>query len=352
MMVRLQSGMRLFIMAALLISMSCARIFPENPAGSKVQKYNLREIVRLRTEMDRFCADEQRRAVIRGLLWLLDFTQDDGNFTFIFANYIPMLYEIYSVNDAPAVRDILRSVLRNEAARGASTMAEIFTNGNIQDIILMIGIFDRVGAPTGQYLEYYNTKLRGYDGAACRTDFYQYIRDCNYDKLTDVMCDYSHFRFAYGGAGVRIGRLPPDYRTEFLGACAELPFKYTAGDEGYHDQNYFVTHMVFVMTGYSEYPLPDTAYTRRLKKYILDNFHTVRYRLDDLDLLGEYAECMKIFGLEMDGRVREAMRYIMARQCPDGSWLRVRTKDDDPYDIFHPSWTSISALHYTKLPAR
>ena len=141
--------------------------------------------------------------------------------------------------------------------------------------------------------------------------------------------------------------MPTDYREEFINVCASLPFRYSIRDEdGYRDQNFYATHAVFVMSGYGEYPIPKNKFALRLKKYIHDNFPNVRNRLHDLDLLGEYIECMKIFGFEKEASVREAVQYIVSRQCPDGSWLKKRDKDDDPYDIFHPSWTSITALHY------
>ena len=146
------------------MTFSCKKSFPENPAGSKSQKYNLTEIRLLRNQLENNGADEQRAAVIKGLLWLLDFVQDNGNFSFIFTNYIPMLYETYSINNTSEIRDILQNLLKNEAIRGTSYLPKIFDNNNIQDIILMASIFERIGASSDQYIDYYNKNLKGYDG--------------------------------------------------------------------------------------------------------------------------------------------------------------------------------------------
>jgi hypothetical protein len=51
-------------------------------------------------------------------------------------------------------------------------------------------------------------------------------------------------------------------------------------------------------------------------------------------------------GLGQRAEVLEAINYLVSQQNPDGSWVKKRKKDDDPYDLFHPSWTSITALHY------
>ncbi len=332
---------------ALAITFSCKKPFPVNPAGSTTRNYNREEIRILREELDHTWLNAQRISVIKGLLWLLDFVQDNDNFIFIFHNYIPMLYEVSVIHNDSVIRDIVRKVIKNEGLRGAGHAERIFTKDNEQDIILMIGILERVNAPTGKYIEYFNKYLSGYNGEKCRDEFYSAAKSLNYDKLTDSICDYSHFRFAYKRGMQKSLRLPKDYQDEFLRTCESLPFKYTAADEdGYKDQNYYATHLVFVMTGYGEYPVNDTALARKLRKYILDNFPTVRTRVHDLDLLGEYVECMKIFGLGHRTEVREAVEYLVARQNSDGSWVKNRGKDDDPYDLFHPSWTSITAIHY------
>lgn len=64
------------------------------------------------------------------------------------------------------------------------------------------------------------------------------------------------------------------------------------------------------------------------------------------ELIGEYAECMKIFGPGGREDVKNALDDILKRQRPDGSWACRLNKDMDPYDLFHPSWTSNTALHY------
>ena len=335
------------LIPVLLFTLSCKKPFPVNPAGSASQKYNRDEIRMLRYELKHKSMDMQRAAVIKGLLWLLDFVQDDGNFKFIFTNYIPMLYEVSVINDDQVIRNNARRLIKNEGLRGEAYLESIFDENNIEDIILLIGILEQTGAPPHKYIEYYNKNLKGYDGEQCRADFYRAVKNLDYDKLTDGLCEYSHFRFAYKRGKNSDLRLPKDYMNEFFTACAALLFKYTISDEsGYHDQNYYATHVVFVMTGYGEYRIADIDFTRKLKKYLFNNFQIVRTKVHDIDLLGEYVECMKIFGQSQRADVRESINFIISQQNPDGSWVKKRDKDYDPYDLFHPSWTSITALHY------
>lgn len=337
------------VIAILFLTIACRQSFPENPALSKNRKYNLSEIRILRENLGSIFISRKREAIIKGMLWTLDFVQDNNNFKFIFRNYIPMLYEISVIGSDDTIRDVARRLIRNEAARGEKYIEEEFDENTEEDLVLIIGILGRVNAPADRYIERQRKSNPGYDGENCRDKFYRAVQILDYDKLTDALSDYSHFRFSYGPGRVIGLRVPKDYRDEFIRVCSDLPFKYSLADrDGYHDQNYFATHAIFAMTGYGEYPLPDNRFARRLKRYINDNFPTVYSKVDDIDLLGEYVECMKIIGLGRDELVHEAEERIIRRQGADGSWTKTGGRDNDPYDLFHPAWTSITALLFGK----
>lgn len=262
-----------------------------------------------------------------------------------------MLYEISVINNDPVIQIVMRRLIRNESLRGLAYLKSIYDEDNIEDIILMIGILKQLNLPARKYIDHYAKNMAIFDGNKCRAEFNRAAKARDYDKMTNGICDYSHFRFAFDSGKNGPLRLPPDYRDEFMKTCAATPFIYTFRDEnGYHDQNYYATHVVFFMTGYGRYPIKDSAYARRLKKYLSDNFRIVRSVTNDLDLLGEYVECMKIFGLGGKSEVNEALDFIVTQQNPDGSWVKGKSDDKDPYDLFHPTWTSITALHYNMDP--
>jgi len=348
----LRRGFRqLPVVLALFLVVSCSSDSGRKLCGQG--KCNAAEISLLQKELSGEKTSVKRRAVLKGLLWLLDFTQDERKFRFIFRNYIHMLYEVSAINPDPAVKSIVCRIIRNEASRAEPLMKSIFNDKNVEDIILLVCILDRIKAPSVKYQEYYDRHLSGYDGEKCRRLFYRSLERCDYDKLTDVFSEYSHFRFAYERGLIERFRLPPDYRQEFISKCANIPFIYGIDDSGgYHDQNYFATHAVFAMTGYGEYRLPDSAFSRRLRKYIVANFPAVRKEVDDFDLVGEFVQCMKIMGLGDRRDVRETEVDIVSKQRPDGSWENDPKRSQDPYDLFHPTWTSITALHYDVRMAR
>ncbi len=337
----------IIVVPILLFAFSCKRPFSENPAGSSDRKFNREEIRTLRYELNYKDMTCQRAAVIKGLLWLLDFVQDEKNFRFIFTNYIPMLFEISIINNDPVIQNVTKRLIKNESLRGSVYIDSIYDKNNTEDIILMIGILQQLSFPHKKYLDHYNKNLTVFDGEKSKADFDRAAKSLDYDKMTDGLCEYSHFRFAYKGTKNDALRLPPDYRGALLEKCASTPFVYTIRNASrYHDQNYFATHVVFFMAGYGASRVPDSPYARKLKKYLADNFNSVRTQTDDLDLLGEYVECMKILGLGEKAEVNEALDYIVSQQNPNGSWVRETEGDPDPYDLFHPSWTSITALHY------
>jgi hypothetical protein len=64
---------------------------------------------------------------------------------------------------------------------------------------------------------------------------------------------------------------------------------------------------------------------------------------DDPELLGEFVDCLRAFGLsESDRSVYAGVEYLLESQNPDGSWGDVN--EPDRHKRYHTAWTAVDAL--------
>ena len=104
---------------------------------------------------------------------------------------------------------------------------------------------------------------------------------------------------------------------------------------------YAITHVVYTLNDYSLYYLSprwlpeEYVFLRRnLKQAIL---------IDDPEMVGEFLDAMKSFGLaESHQLIRQGFRYLLAQQNLDGSWGDMEA--EDIYQRYHPTWTAIDGL--------
>jgi hypothetical protein len=63
----------------------------------------------------------------------------------------------------------------------------------------------------------------------------------------------------------------------------------------------------------------------------------------DAELLGEFVDCLRAFGLpESDRVVHSGVEYLLANQNADGSWGDVH--EPDVHKRYHTAWTAIDGL--------
>jgi hypothetical protein len=64
--------------------------------------------------------------------------------------------------------------------------------------------------------------------------------------------------------------------------------------------------------------------------------------LDDPDMVGEFMDSLKAFGLANNGpMVRRGTQYLLSGQNADGSW---GDPNEDDCERFHPTWTAVDGL--------
>jgi hypothetical protein len=86
-----------------------------------------------------------------------------------------------------------------------------------------------------------------------------------------------------------------------------------------------------------------------LPRWLPDEFEFLRANLKvavaagDAELLGEFVDCLRAFGLpDHDPVVRSGVEYLLDSQNADGSWGDLA--EPDVHTRYHTAWTAIDGL--------
>jgi hypothetical protein len=109
----------------------------------------------------------------------------------------------------------------------------------------------------------------------------------------------------------------------------------------FYDTVYAITHVVYTLNDYSLYKLDPRLLPFEFK-FLRDNM-AVAIMQKDADMLGEFMDTLRAFGLTTDDPLmRKGMDYLLAHQNRDGSWGN--TRERDIYLRYHPTWNAVAAL--------
>jgi hypothetical protein len=153
-----------------------------------------------------------------------------------------------------------------------------------------------------------------------------------YDALITA---YSGDRF-----GVKLGA----HYADVLGWLPSLR-PYRGNERGanadFYDTVYAVTHIVYTLNNYSQYRLSPRLLPQEYQ-FLKDNLREAIAE-GDADMLGEFMDSLRAFGLTSDDAViRAGMEYYLSHQNADGSWGKVAAKDI--YERYHPTWNAVAGL--------
>lgn len=144
--------------------------------------------------------------------------------------------------------------------------------------------------------------------------------------------------------GTRSGVLLGANYTDVLKWLPTLrPYRASPKDEGeeFHDTVYAITHIVYTLNNYGQYKLSPRLLPQEFE-FLKTNLRAA-IETDDADMLGEFMDSLRAFGLETsDPLIRSGMEYYLSHQNTDGSWGDVNEKDI--YMRYHPTWNAVAGL--------
>ena len=117
----------------------------------------------------------------------------------------------------------------------------------------------------------------------------------------------------------------------------------------FYESLYAVTHVVYTLNDYSRYRLSPRWLPAEYEFLKMNLREAVR--LEDPDMMGEFLDSLRAFGLEdTHPLIRTGIEFLLSRQNEDGSWGE--TGADDVYHRYHPTWTAIDGLREYKWRGR
>ena len=153
----------------------------------------------------------------------------------------------------------------------------------------------------------------------------------------DVWCDALVLTYTADGFGMPLGT---SYAAVACCAPSMRPYPGTDSTE-FRDIVYAITHLIYTLNDYSRF--------RLLPDWLPQEFEYLRAHLqwpidaDDPELLGEFLDCLRAFGLTVaDPGIAAGVEYLMAHQNGDGSWGDIH--GTDVHKRYHTTWTAIDAL--------
>ena len=301
-------------------------------------------------ELDRVLSsgkiDAREQAVLRGLRWSLVFCDDDTNFNFTFTNYLTMLDELTLHKPEREVHRIAHDAILKEFKRAVPRLPELFTADadGYENFVSILAIAYHHQVPIGPLKEFAGRHFAGVKTPDRLAEFRKAARKRDYDLLTDLVVDTTFKNMAYRWKADKDFRLPPDNYRTIMAECADIPLVHKYGDSGYHDQNYYATHVLLALNHYGQEALKPSPATDRIYFYLTKNYDAVRNKVGDLDLLCEYLYCFRQFAPRGVQFISEGESYVMSLQNPDGSWGTKEDFEGDPYNRLHPTWTAITLL--------
>jgi hypothetical protein len=317
----------------------------------------------------RFTEAERRRAVGRGLRFIYQTALDERNFKEYGSDYLWCFYTVgASVRDAGVRRAARRMGVERArhwrrthrtlpADLDAATLSD-YAFGH--DAATSLGLRDpRLAAQLRRAARRFSARdFLLFDPLteapppdvpqACEFDRAQYARGtracrrCGRPLRMRTPQDvwYDALITAYVGqrSGVRLGAA---YADVLRWLPALRPYAADPASEEFYDDVYAVTHVVYTLNDYGRYRLDP----RRLPAefaFLRAHVHEA-VRRGDADMLGEFLDSLRAFGLdEADPEIRAGVEYLLAHQNPDGSWGDPAARDI--YLRYHPTWNAVAAL--------
>jgi|SRR5882672_6017755 len=141
------------------------------------------------------------------------------------------------------------------------------------------------------------------------------------------------------GYGINLGAQLKDL-LKWLPRLRPYHGRENGANDDFFDCVYAVTHLVYSLNHYNAFRLSPRS--------LPDEFAFLKTNLkeaiamDDGEMLGEFLDSLKAFGLtSRNPLIRAGMDYLLRHQNPDGSWGDV---DAESYTRYHSTWTAIDGL--------
>lgn len=156
----------------------------------------------------------------------------------------------------------------------------------------------------------------------------------------DVWCDALSTAYAAARYEVDVGAAYSDV-LQWLPMLRQRVANLSTSDVDFHDTVFAITHVVYTLNDYNRFRLSQ-AWLPDEYAFLKNNLGEA-IALDDPDMVGEFLDTLKSFGMaDCDPLLQSGIDYLLSRQNEDGSWGDPDAEDS--FDLLHATWTAIDGL--------
>ena len=308
---------------------------------------------------------ERRKAVLKALDAIFKMAEDPKNFEQFGNDMIQCFYDIASVTSEPVrhralmyVEQLAQRWRHSILARGwrpqqAEMMWQPPPPQKILDVIVGLYCMERCGVSSANLkrdvaevlektsMTYTVPDYLGWDPRkgpppGGSTDVMSGAVTSRYRAL----CTALTYAFYADAVGLNLGC---SYAEVLVHAAKMRPYKGPRGFahfDDYTDQCYLVTHVVFTLSHWGELSLEPRLLPHEY--YFLKENFLVAIRQRDVHLVGEYVECLRVFGSnDADAHVKLGIAFLLSTQSPTShAWDDL----EDPYTCYHATMVAAQGL--------
>jgi hypothetical protein len=269
---------------------------------------------------------------------------EGDNFEYWGGDYVWCFHSIASTSADAEVRAAAREMgshLARKWHEAETSLPRIADAGEAAYYISMIDATGRLGVENAALRDHVRQESRRFN--ACEYlgfDPASAPQDAGGQSRYDIWCDALVLTYTGDGCGIPVGA---SYADVLRWLPAMRPYR---GPEGganpeFRDIVLAITHLVYTLNDYNRYRLPPELLPPEVE-FLQENLKEP-LAANDAELLGEFVDCLRAFGLpESDSRVSAGVEYLLASQNPDGSWGDVH--EPDVHVRYHTAWTAVDAL--------
>jgi hypothetical protein len=286
----------------------------------------------------------RQEAVLRGLRFLYRHSLEGENFEDWGGDYLWCFHSIASTSADSELSALARTMGRESALKwraGQLALPELADADEVGYYRSMVDVASRLGVENPQL---HRHVLEGSRRFAAR-DYLGFdpLREAppgGRHSRYDLWCDALVLTYAGDSCGIPMGASYPDV-LRWLPAMRPYRGPEGGANSEFRDIVLAITHLVYTLNDYNRYRLSP--------EWLPEEFEFLRQNLKhavaagDAELLGEFVDCLRAFGLpDSDRVVSGGVDYLLATQNADGSWGDVN--GSDAHTRYHTAWTAIDGL--------
>ena len=297
-------------------------------------------------------------AILSGIHWLLQFIDSDDNFNDVFSDFIILAYELSRAKNRAHQAAVAKLLLKQSLRRAQDQLPLLFPNDEQGrwDFIGILPIIAQTPEFQASYFDFYRKQFgdeipEGYSSG--NMDFKKAVQLNDYEIIGDYLIDTSFLHYYLKMTSASTAHtdsiiLPPDNFQAYLMTFESFDYNFAhpIDSDKFSELAYLATHVVLVLTNYGEFKIQPGIIRDKVNDFVRQTYQAVRYQLNDLDLLAEYLQCLKILNEGDEQLISETEDFLLSLQRPDGSWGTKNDFQQEPYIIFHPTWAVLTALNH------